>query len=61
MELIDWIPTIITAIATTVVALATIYYARILKETARKSTERPRREDEINSIINPIISTCNSN
>ena len=33
MELINWIPTIITAIATTVVALATIYYAHTLRYT----------------------------
>ena len=59
MDLISWIPTIVTAGATLAVAFATIHYARILKENARKTAERPRKEDEINSIIVPLISTCN--
>jgi len=59
MDLIDWIPTTVTAIATIVVAAATIHYARTLKNTEIKAKERPRKEDEINSIIEPLISTCN--
>ena len=59
MELISWIQTIVTAGATLAVALATIHYTRILKENARKTSDRPRKEDEINSIIVPLISTCN--
>jgi len=59
MDLIDWVPTTITAIATVVVAIATVYYARVLKNNAIKETERPRKMDEINLIIYPLLSTCN--
>lgn len=59
MDLVDWIPTIVTAAATVAVAIATIYYACTLKESARKTAERSRKKDEINSIIIPLISTCN--
>ena len=59
MDLVDWVPTTVTAIATVVVAVATVYYARILKNNAIKETERPRKMDEINLIIYPLLSTCN--
>ncbi len=59
MGLIDWVPTTITAIATVVVAIATVYYARVLKNNAIKETERPRKMDEINLIIYPLLSPCN--
>jgi len=59
MDLFDWVPTTITAIATVAVAIATVYYARVLKNTAIKETERPRKMDEINFIIYPLFSTCN--
>lgn len=59
MDLVDWIPTIVMAAATVAVAIATIYYACTLKESARKTAERSRKKDEINSIIIPLISTCN--
>jgi len=55
MDLIDWVPTTITAIATVVVAIATVYYARVLKNNAIKETERPRKMDEINLIISGIV------
>ena len=55
MELEIWI----SIASTIIVAIATIYYAYTLRESNKKSNERYRKEDEINSIIIPLISTCN--
>ena len=52
------IATIITAIATTILALATFYYAytnRKLMLSKEKEMYRPRKKDELEQIINPII------
>ena len=57
------IATIITAIATTILALATFYYAytnRKLMLSKEKEMYRPRKKDELEQIINPIIRECNT-
>lgn len=63
MVSIEWLPTIITAFATVVVALATIYYAytnhKLWKSSGIEKL-RPRREDELNSIITPLVSHCDA-
>ncbi len=59
MDIIEWIPTVVMAVATAILAGATIYYAytnhKLWIET-EKAKLRPRKEDEINSIIIPLIS-----
>jgi len=57
------IATLITAGATAILAGATFYYAytnRKLMLSKEKEMERPRRKDELEQIINPIIRECNT-
>jgi len=61
----DWISiaTFITAIGTICLAGATFYYAytsRKLMITQEKELQRPRKKDEVESIITPIIEQCNN-
>ena len=55
------IATLITAIATVILACATFFYAytnRKLVITKEKEAERPRKKDELEQIINPMIRGC---
>ena len=58
VDIVEWIPTIVTAIATVAVAVATIYYAYTLRESTRKIIQRPRKTDETNHIIKHLIDQC---
>lgn len=60
---IGLIATVITAIATTILAFATFYYAytnRKLMLSKEKEMNRPRKKDELEQIITPIIRQCNN-
>lgn len=62
MELVS-IATIITAFATLALAFATFYYAftnRKLMLSKEREMQRPRKKDEIESIIIPIINQCSN-
>jgi len=65
MDFINWIiehPTIITALGTIAVAIATIYYAYTNHKLwlhMEKGTMRPNKLDEICFIIKPFIEHCN--